>query len=171
MNKTNEKNQNVNIGYADNNVFSLPIETFKKHFVALGASGSGKTIICKTIIEEAILQNIPSIIVDPQGDLVSLAVLDENAPEDVKIKFKNANITIFTPTSSKGIPICINPLKLPSADLEYEDLVSILNQISNAICELVGLDIEKDEGKSVQAVFFLILKYCYDYKIELSNFN
>jgi hypothetical protein len=44
------------------------------HTFVCGGSGSGKTVICKAIIEEAALQGVPAIIVDLKGDLSSLAL-------------------------------------------------------------------------------------------------
>ena len=40
------------------------------HTAVIGAAGSGKTWLAKGIVEEAILQGIPVLAVDPQGDLV-----------------------------------------------------------------------------------------------------
>ncbi|MCA1659648.1 MAG: DUF87 domain-containing protein, partial [Verrucomicrobiaceae bacterium] len=42
------------------------------HGVVLGMTGSGKTGLCLTLIEEAALDQIPSIIIDPKGDLPNL---------------------------------------------------------------------------------------------------
>ena len=42
----------------------LPIEALHRHLMALGASGSGKTVLCKCIMEEAVRHDIPLIIVD-----------------------------------------------------------------------------------------------------------
>jgi type IV secretory pathway VirB4 component len=42
--------------------------------MALGSSGSGKTVLCKCVMEEGVKNNIPLIIVDPQGDIASLAL-------------------------------------------------------------------------------------------------
>lgn len=42
------------------------------HCVVVGGSGSGKTYACKSIVEDMILQNIPVICIDVQGDLASL---------------------------------------------------------------------------------------------------
>jgi len=47
---------------------------FNTHAVVLGASGSGKTVQCKTIIEEAILNDIPVIAIDPKGDIAALGI-------------------------------------------------------------------------------------------------
>ena len=42
------------------------------HGVVLGMTGSGKTGLCLSIIEEAAMDNIPAIIIDPKGDLSNL---------------------------------------------------------------------------------------------------
>ena len=42
------------------------------HSVVVGMTGSGKTGLCITLLEEAILDNIPAIIIDPKGDITNL---------------------------------------------------------------------------------------------------
>jgi hypothetical protein len=42
------------------------------HGVVLGMTGSGKTGLCLAAIEEAAMDNIPSIIIDPKGDISNL---------------------------------------------------------------------------------------------------
>jgi len=42
------------------------------HAVCVGMTGSGKTGLCITILEEAAIDGIPSIIIDPKGDLSNL---------------------------------------------------------------------------------------------------
>jgi Helicase HerA, central domain len=42
------------------------------HGVVLGMTGSGKTGLCISLLEEAILDGIPAIIVDPKGDIGNL---------------------------------------------------------------------------------------------------
>ena len=42
------------------------------HGVVLGMTGSGKTGLCLTLLEEAAMDNIPAIIIDPKGDLPNL---------------------------------------------------------------------------------------------------
>ena len=44
------------------------------HGVCVGMTGSGKTGLCIGLIEEAALDGIPSIIIDPKGDLGNLAL-------------------------------------------------------------------------------------------------
>ncbi len=42
------------------------------HAVCVGMTGSGKTGLCLALLEEAALDGIPAIIVDPKGDLGNL---------------------------------------------------------------------------------------------------
>ena len=63
---------NIQIGKVGKDDLFLKMDTFKKHMVCLGSSGSGKTISCKVICEEMIRKGIPVIAIDPQGDIASL---------------------------------------------------------------------------------------------------
>jgi hypothetical protein len=61
--------------YEASSNYYLPIEDLAKHIFICGITGSGKTVIGKAIIEEAIRNNIPSIIIDLKGDISSLALI------------------------------------------------------------------------------------------------
>jgi hypothetical protein len=53
------------------------------HAVCVGMTGSGKTGLCITLLEEAAIDSIPAIIIDPKGDLSNLLLTFPNlAPED-----------------------------------------------------------------------------------------
>ncbi|MBM3155178.1 MAG: DUF87 domain-containing protein, partial [Chloroflexi bacterium] len=42
------------------------------HGVCVGMTGSGKTGLCIALLEEAAMDSIPAIIIDPKGDLPNL---------------------------------------------------------------------------------------------------
>src|SRR5258706_1283948 len=42
------------------------------HGVCVGMTGSGKTGLCIAVLEEAAIDGIPSIVIDPKGDLCNL---------------------------------------------------------------------------------------------------
>ncbi len=42
------------------------------HGVCVGMTGSGKTGLCITLLEEAAIDNIPALIIDPKGDMTNL---------------------------------------------------------------------------------------------------
>ncbi len=48
-----------------------------KHTVVFGATGSGKTVLCKSIIEEASSRGIPVLAIDPKGDIGCLGIRSE----------------------------------------------------------------------------------------------
>jgi hypothetical protein len=55
------------------------------HGVCVGMTGSGKTGLCIGLLEEAALDNIPAIIIDPKGDITNLLLtFPELRPEDFR---------------------------------------------------------------------------------------
>jgi uncharacterized protein DUF87 len=53
------------------------------HAVCIGMTGSGKTGLCLALIEEALLDGIPVLLIDPKGDLPNLCLtFPELRPED-----------------------------------------------------------------------------------------
>src|SRR6201991_4793889 len=53
------------------------------HAVCVGMTGSGKTGLCLALLEEAALNGIPAIAIDPKGDLGNLMLTFPNlAPQD-----------------------------------------------------------------------------------------
>ena len=119
------------------------------HAVCVGMTGSGKTGLCIGLLEEALIDNIPAIVVDPKGDLANLLLtfpdlkdadflpwineedarrkgvspqeyaaqqaalwkkgLAEWGQDGARIrKLKDsAEVTIFTPGSTAGLPVSI----------------------------------------------------------------
>ncbi|MBN2388912.1 MAG: DUF853 family protein [Anaerolineales bacterium] len=53
------------------------------HAVVTGMTGSGKTGLCIAILEEAALQGVPALLIDPKGDLTNLLLhFPDLAPQD-----------------------------------------------------------------------------------------
>src|SRR4026209_2744627 len=53
------------------------------HAVCVGMTGSGKTGLCIAMLEEAAIDGIPAIIIDPKGDLTNLLLtFPDLKPED-----------------------------------------------------------------------------------------
>ena len=44
------------------------------HAVCVGMTGSGKTGLCLSLLEEAAIDGIPAIAIDPKGDIANLAL-------------------------------------------------------------------------------------------------
>ena len=127
----------------------LPVEALHRHLMALGASGSGKTVLCKCVMEEAVRHGIPVVIVDPQGDIASLAL--KGKQEELESRgipltmqeeyFDKARVSIFTPASSKGIPISVNPLSFPSADTPHDEAILALDMTATSLSSFLGYDL------------------------------
>ena len=55
------------------------------HGVVLGMTGSGKTGLCLALLEEAALDGVPAVIIDPKGDIANLMLtFPELRPEDFR---------------------------------------------------------------------------------------
>src|SRR4026209_2289516 len=55
------------------------------HALCVGMTGSGKTGLCLSLIEEAAIDGVPTIAIDPKGDLSNLLLtFPRLAPEDFR---------------------------------------------------------------------------------------
>ena len=70
-------------GKVTSNVVYYDARDLTTHAVVVGMTGSGKTGLCISLLEEAILDGIPAIVVDPKGDITNLLLnFPELRPED-----------------------------------------------------------------------------------------
>ena len=127
-----------------------------RHAAMLGSTGSGKTVMAKALIEEAALAKIPSLIIDPQGDLARLALGIEPAELEkeggdvsrAKKLMEMCEVRIWTPLRSKGLPLCIDPFRAPPPDLDAEEAITAWDMVAAGFTSLAGYDVEKAQGKS-----------------------
>ena len=168
------------LGNGPEGVLGISVKTLQRHFACFGSSGSGKTVASKVMIEELAKAGIPIIAFDPQGDIASLALsasvdeLKKNGVDtDIQQTFQeNVEVVIWTPGSSKGIPICINPLQFDEvSDMDDEDKTRYYAATAKNIASLVGYDLDSDDGKSAEAVMSVIFEYCNDHKKVLDDFS
>ncbi len=62
-----------------------PSRNLTTHGVVVGMTGSGKTGLCLVLLEEAALDGIPAILIDPKGDMANLLLtFPELKPSDFK---------------------------------------------------------------------------------------
>ena len=55
------------------------------HAVCVGMTGSGKTGLCIVLLEEAAIDHVPAIIIDPKGDITNLLLtFPELRPQDFR---------------------------------------------------------------------------------------
>ena len=138
-----------------------------RHMVALGASGSGKTVLGKIIIEEALARNIPCILIDPQGDLCSLAL--PNGPEGEKLVDK-IKLNIFTPNSSKGMNFSIDLLQTPLRELIIDEdyFRTILDSTAKLLLDIAGYSSKKitTEKALIEAILKQDWKQGYSHTMQ-----
>ncbi len=68
----------LNVGKVDGDKLEIDLSSLTRHAIILGATGSGKTVLSKVIVEEAALQGIPTFAIDPKGDIGNLAFQSAN---------------------------------------------------------------------------------------------
>lgn len=140
---------------------TLPTRALLRHAVALGSSGSGKTVFCKVVVEEAIRRGVPVIAIDPQGDLASLALGPAADAElaaqggDVTVAAElrqRADVVVFTPASNKGVALSADPVDADAARLPPHERPQAITRSASRLAALLGYDLDSDEGAGVLAV-------------------
>src|SRR5712692_2428584 len=58
--------------------FTIDPSSLTKYTIVFGAPGSGKTVLCKSIMEEASSRGTPVLAIDPKGDIGCLGIRSEN---------------------------------------------------------------------------------------------
>ncbi|MEM9195615.1 MAG: helicase HerA-like domain-containing protein [Myxococcota bacterium] len=152
---TEEQADGLLLGRSNRAPLRLPAEALLRHVMALGSSGSGKTVFCKTVVEEAVLQGIPVIAIDPQGDLCSLGLASdprelERRGEDVARARRYARTietVLLTPGSDRGIPVTVDPVLL----LDRDETPSFSDGAA-LVASLAGYDLKSDDGGGAVAV-------------------
>ncbi len=144
----------------------LPEEDLLRHVVILGATGSGKTVLGKAILEEAVRTGVPVIAVDSQGDLASLAIAASQeaaaahgTPEDAKDEYwSKAAIQILTPGSRHGVARSLNPLKDAPAFEAPEDAVLFVDAIAEGLASAMGYALTSDSGSRAKDTVYISLQ-------------
>ena len=168
-------------GKLDENLLLYDARDLVTHAVAVGMTGSGKTGLCIDLIEEAAIDGVPSILIDPKGDLTNLMLTfpelrgsdfrpwvnvedatrkglsaDEFAEQQAALWKKglgewnqdgariqrlrdSAEVVIYTPGSSAGVPVSIlKSFAAPPPEI-IEDSELFQERISSTVTSLLGL--------------------------------
>jgi len=147
--------------------FEIDTNLLRRHGGVFGSTGSGKTVLSKCILEEAAMQGIPIIAFDPQGDIASLMLPGDPKelsskgvpPERLKAFMDKTIVRVYTPASSKGLAISINPLKLPDRNADQDDIIRLLDNSARTLVKVLmkvaGLT-KSWEGKAFAALYELL---------------
>jgi uncharacterized protein len=101
----------------------LPLAALPTHLAVVGAAGSGKTWMAKVVVEEAVRLGVPVLAIDPQGDLVQFLrpSAEPSGLSDTDRAMRHEFLDrveprIWTPGSSHGRRLCLDPIHLPGRD-------------------------------------------------------
>ena len=153
-------------------------EVLARHAAMLGSTGSGKTVMAKALIEECTIDEIPSLIIDPQGDLARLCLntsdkdVEKHGGDVARAKsFRSkAEVRIWTPLRKKGLPICIDPYQTPSANLDQEESITAWDMVAAGFTALADYDMEKPAGKQVRTYLYEILIHMTRLGVGVNDF-
>ena len=169
---------NLLIGFDDHgSPVTLARNSLLRHTVVLGSSGSGKTAACKVLVEECVRLGIPVIAIDPQGDIASMALVGDvesaminGVPSTVAEEFYNkAEVVIWTPGSSGGIPVSIAPSIDLNPSASYEERVQGYGSIATALAGIAGQG--RSGAEETAAIFAIALEYADKSGILIENLN
>jgi hypothetical protein len=160
--------------------FEISVDLLRRHGGVFGSTGSGKTVLSKAVIEEAAMQGIPVLAFDPQGDIASLMLPGDPKelqskgvpPERLKEYLDKVIVRVYTPASSKGLAISINPLKLPDRKADQDDVIRLLDNsartLVKVLAKVAGLS-KSWESKSFAATYELLRSIWENPKKEIGT--
>ncbi len=173
----------IHFGYTKTEALSLKLETFRRHMVCLGASGSGKTVACKVICEEFIRQGVPVIAIDPQGDIASLMEIEDPkvsvskgvSTKQIQDYEKNAEVVVWTPASTIGVPLSLNPIGNAQNTLQkkqsYEQVLRTVSLAADSITALLDYELSSEEGRLVSGILNLALTFINENELPIYDFT
>jgi len=156
------------IGTSKNKALSYELNNLTRHAGIVGTTGSGKTVMCKVLIEEALAKGIPVIAIDPKGDIGTLGVTNKSADfrpfvtqtqarklatqytsswSDNKLiqDLQKTKTTIYTPKSDAGQQVSVMPdLAAPTrfnkrAQDDPSFIANFVEPISESLCQLASI--------------------------------
>ncbi|AQZ63731.1 unnamed protein product [[Actinomadura] parvosata subsp. kistnae] len=108
------------LGYAhhDDAPVTVTLEALRKHAAIFAASGSGKTVLIRHLVEECALRGVSAIVLDPNNDLARLGDPWPQPPPEWRPGdaaraadyFSGSEIVIWTPRRESGRPLSFQPL-------------------------------------------------------------
>jgi len=147
----------------------LPARALLRHMMALGSSGSGKTVLAKIVVEEIVRAGIPALCLDPQGDLCSLALAADDPellakhgidPALARAFAERCDVVIFTPASDKGIALGADPLAAVVSAVDDPSTIDaeLWTRAASTIAGLLGYASDGDDGEGFIAVLDTVLR-------------
>ncbi len=138
----------VQLGTAEG-LFAEPVtlsrDELTRHSAFLGGSGSGKTTLALNVVEQLLLQGIPTILVDRKGDLASYAreaswevpLKDPALVERRRLLRERVEVALYTPGRSDGRPLAIPVVPSGLESLLPEERDQCVQQAADALAGML----------------------------------
>ena len=116
------------------------------HAAFLGGSGSGKTTVALSVIEQLLVSGVPVIMVDRKGDLAGYArqevlkrpIADAALDERRKRLLSGVDVSLFTPGHPEGRPISISVVPEGLAELPQFEREEAADLAAHALGDMLG---------------------------------
>jgi energy-coupling factor transporter ATP-binding protein EcfA2 len=136
-------------------------QLLKRHTAFLGGSGSGKTTAALNLIEQLLYQDIPVVLIDRKGDLVTYARegIFKNEHRDPllnlrRLQFRDwLDVAVYTPGQPDGRPISLSVVPNGISSMSAADLQMTANQAAQSLAQMLGY---KETGRSAQKSAVLV---------------
>lgn len=135
------------LGQQTKETISIPVQDLTKHTVILAGSGSGKTVLVRRLVEEAVLLGIPAIVIDGANDLARMGDRWTTPPElwndedkqKAELYHQKSQVVVWTPGREAGNPLTLEPLPdLAAVANDPEELAQMADMAHSALQEIVA---------------------------------
>ncbi|MDR1085495.1 MAG: DUF853 family protein [Deltaproteobacteria bacterium] len=166
--------------------FCLDQNELVKHTIIFGASGCGKTVLLRRLVEEAALSGIPSLVIDIGNDLVRLGqqwpddrpemtkggtAWDQEDARKAADYFSRVAVRILTPGLNRGRPFtmtCLPDLTPEDGDDDLDPEISLISDSLAASLQLSSKDgVKQAILKSAVSSVYQAGPNSFDHLIEI----
>ncbi|WP_336217051.1 ATP-binding protein [Nonomuraea sp. LPB2021202275-12-8] len=151
----------VGYGYHDDAPVQVTLEALRKHGAIFAASGSGKTVLIRHLVEECALQGVSAIVLDPNNDLARLGDPWPEPPAEWRAGdaeraadyLAGSEVVVWTPRRGSGRPLSFQPLpdfgSVSDDPDEFEAAVEVAASALAPRANLVGRSTKAHLGLAV----------------------
>ncbi|MEV5502430.1 DUF87 domain-containing protein [Nonomuraea fuscirosea] len=151
----------VGYGYRDDAPVTVTLEALRKHGAIFAASGSGKTVLIRHLVEQCALQGVSAIVLDPNNDLARLGDPWPEPPQGWRAGdaeraadyLAGSEVVVWTPRKESGRPLSFQPLPdFASVSDDPDEFEAAVEAAASALApraNLVGRSTKTHRGLAV----------------------
>ncbi|MGQ9872342.1 ATP-binding protein [Leptodesmis sp.] len=126
---------------------AIQVQDLTKHTVIVAGSGSGKTVLVRRLVEEAVLLGIPAIVIDCANDLARMGdrwptppeVWSQEDKQKADLYHQKSQVVVWTPGREAGNPLNLEPLPdLAAVANDLEELDQVTDMARDFLQEIVA---------------------------------